>query len=92
MANATRDCHCALFARALRYTHATAHARAPHRAGRCAAPRRRMAAAALVAPKCLISQALASPAPGAFVLDGVRFTRVWLQARAQQLPRGMCAC
>ena len=45
-----------------------------------------MAAAALVAPKCLISQALAAaPAPGAFVLEGVRFTRVWLQARAQQV-------
>ena len=45
-----------------------------------------MAAAALVAPKCRISQArAAAPAPGAFVLEGVRFTRVWLQVRAQQV-------
>ena len=72
----------------LRCTHAAARARAPHRAGCRAAPRRRMAAAALVAPKCLISQALAAaPTTSGFVLDGVRFTRVWLQARTRQAPR-----
>ena len=39
-----------------------------------------MAAGALVAPKVFVAQALAAePSPGAFVLDGVRFQRLWLQ-------------